>query len=83
MGEPTWWKSMVACAIGMGVYGFMAREAGAALTSVKLQGSGPVYTQAVQPGEGTVTVGVANGNNLHVGYDLIDLRTGGRLSTGP
>jgi hypothetical protein len=82
MGKTKWWQSMIACAIGIGVYGFAAGEARAGLTSVKLQGSGPVYTQAVKPGEGTVTVAISNGNNLNVGYDLIDLRTGGKIVNG-
>ena len=83
MSKSQWWKSLVACAIGVGMYGVVVGEAHAGQASVvRLAGSGPVYTQAVQPGKRTVTVTITNYNSLNVGFDLIDLRTGGKIVNG-
>jgi hypothetical protein len=83
MSKSQWWKSLVACAIGVGMYGVVVGEAHAGQAGpLLLQGSGPVYTRAVKPGARTVKVTVSNNNNFNVGFDLLDVRSGGKILNG-
>ncbi len=39
---------------------------------ISLDGSGPIFSDPLKPGQRSVTVEISNYNNLNVGYDLID-----------
>jgi hypothetical protein len=76
------WKVIAACALGVGMLAFLPGEASASHYSVRLNGSGPVYTETMKPGRTTVTVTVSNRNNNNVGYDLIDQGNGNVIANG-
>ncbi len=82
MVKPRLWRWSAALALGLGLCGFVSGPAFAAQYAVVLQGSGPVYTDAMQPGYRNVRVTVYNHNNLNVGFDLIEQGTGTVIANG-
>jgi hypothetical protein len=64
------------CAIALSFVMSLSADARAGSVEVHLSGSGPVTTSRFSPGSRTVTVRITNRNNLNVGWDLFDVRTG-------
>jgi hypothetical protein len=74
----TFWIFASALTLAASIHG----EAHARTISVSLAGSGPVYTQAFSPGERAINFKVDTRNNLNVGFDIIDQRSGAVIANG-
>jgi hypothetical protein len=75
-------------ASAVAIRGLASGQVLAGQVQVVLDGSGPVYAPAIKPADpgvsptAGVTVTVSNGNNLSVGYDLIDQRSEATIMNG-